>query len=570
MKYRLPRLSAPAAGLVGGALAGAIDTALLLAFPHMRGTWLLPDWTWLTVPWLWLTVGTLVGVVFSPGVLRRLAGVALVLVGPGILLLSRAATPLKTATGMSTKQVLAVCLGVMVVLAIPAFFYRFEKARRLWIWLSASMVSSALVLGSALSIGPADLVARDRTPSSPGGHRNVVLVFLDTVRFDDAMAVMPRLARFRQSALSFDNAWAPAPWTVPSHFAVLTGLDPHRVMPNTGEHTYRGRPTTLAQRFAARGYTTGAVFANPLLSSEGGFARGYEDFVVARGAGVCRSAIGDLLSRLWVNDAPRSPICGWFVASEVTSGATRFIRGAERPYFLTLNYLDGHDPYYVRPECREAGDQPFRRAERERLLASRPNKPGDPEIAARGREQYRKALRCLDRSLGDLLDVLERDPDFATTSVVFVGDHGEHFERSLGGHGNSLYRELIHVPFMARIPNTAPATVDGVIAIADLYPAHVHQLNTPSAPFRLLDSRHRRPAIAQYRNDDFHEGAFSFTGERFHYIRWDTGREALFEAGAEIPLASQPVFVSQARVIVSRAKAAQTAVNEFTALGYLQ
>lgn len=569
---RIPRLSAPAAGLLAGLAVGLIDLFILVAHPRSRNGQGEPDWTWVSVPWVWMTLCCLLGVVLSSRPLRRLASVALVFAGPGVLLLSRAATPLKQSMELSSKQILLAWLMAVLVLAVPALRYRFEDARRPWLWLGASALSLALIVALAASVNPAGGLGRDRTPAAATGSRNVVLVFLDTTRYEDSLRSMPRLARFRSNALSFDNAWAPSPWTIPSHFAVLTGLDPHRVAANPKTHLYRARPTTLAQRFDARGYTTSAVMANALLTRRG-FARGYDEFTVARGASVCRSAIGDLLRRLWIHDGPRSPLCGWFTAPDVTSRALSFIRRAPRPYFLTLNYLDGHDPYYVRPECRQAGFRPLRRAERDAVYSSRPEKPAVPALAARAHAQYREALQCLDRSLGELLDTLERDPDWATTSVVFVADHGEQFgEHGLGSHGNSAYPAVLHVPLFARIAGTAPARVPGAVAIADLYAALVQHADAPASPFRLLDPQRRRPVIANYEmGAPFDEGGFSFTGDRFHYIRWNDGREALFDlrAGA-LPLSSQPAWVNVARDAVSRARAARREANEFDALGYLQ
>jgi hypothetical protein len=571
LTLRFAPLSAPAAGLLLGLVVGLTDLAILLAHPRSRGTLVLPDWTWLSVPWVWMTVCCCIGVALSGRRLHRLSGPALVLAGPGVLLLSRVATPVKDAFALSSRQILLVLGVTMVVLAVPAIRVRLEAPRRLLLWVTGSALSLALVVWTAMSVNPADRFSGERPAAKATGSRNVVLVFLDTARYDDAIGSMPRLARFRSGAVSFDNAWAPAPWTIPSHFAVLTGLDPHRVPVDPETDLYRGSPTMLAQRFDGRGYATAAVFANALLTPDAGFARGYDEYTAVGGAAVCRSAIGDVLRRMWIHDGPRSQVCGWFTAPDVTDRALSFLRRAQRPFFLTLNYLDGHDPYYVRPEC--GPSRPLRRAQRETLHRSRPDAPVSRTLALRAHQQYREALQCLDGSLGKLLDVLENDPDWATTSVIFVSDHGEHFgEHGLGSHGNSLYPAVLHVPLIARIPGVAPGRVTNAVAIADLYAALVANLEDPAAPFRMLDPALRRPVIGSYEmGPPFGEGGFSFTGDRFHYIRWNDGREALFErARGEVPLATQPDWVNVARDAVSRAREARRESNAFDALGYLR
>jgi arylsulfatase A-like enzyme len=106
------------------------------------------------------------------------------------------------------------------------------------------------------------------------------------------------------------------------------------------------------------------------------------------------------------------------------------------PVFLTLNYMDAHDPYYVERSCG-------------------------------GGRGYRAALACLDRSLAPIIDW--RSPRRPTV-VAVVGDHGEQFgEHGLVGHGNSLYTQVLHVPLIVRSSDTTAARVDtGPISIAAL------------------------------------------------------------------------------------------------------
>ena len=54
---------------------------------------------------------------------------------------------------------------------------------------------------------------------------NVVVVSLDTVRAD-AIEVMPVLQALAARGVAFVHALSTAPWTVPSHAALLTGRNP--------------------------------------------------------------------------------------------------------------------------------------------------------------------------------------------------------------------------------------------------------------------------------------------------------------------------------------------------------
>ncbi len=108
---------------------------------------------------------------------------------------------------------------------------------------------------------------------------NIVLVVLDTVR--DDLDHLPAEARPNLQALAaestvFNNAWATAPWTVPSHASMFTG------MLSAGHHCTHQNPhldadkTTLAEILTAKGYATAAFYSNPWLSDRTtGLLRGF-------------------------------------------------------------------------------------------------------------------------------------------------------------------------------------------------------------------------------------------------------------------------------------------------------
>jgi hypothetical protein len=354
-----------------------------------------------------------------------------------------------------------------------------------------------------------------------------------------------RVSRASREARShMTKRGAPSPWTVPSHFAVFTGVDPWHVTVRSGGAAIHGTEADARAAVPRPRLRDAAIIANPTVSRESGFGAGFDEFTASRASGVCRSAIGDLLSRLWLHDLPRSPLCGWLIAPEITDHAVRFIRRTRRPYFLTLNYMDAHDPYYVPVDC---GPHPLRRAEHVAYL------DGDLRLAARAREQYRAAMRCMDRSLGTLFAALERDPDYATTTVIAVGDHGEQFgELGKTRHGNSVYRPVLQVPLIVRIPGQKAARLTSPISITDIHPM-------------LLGLSARRPVVSFYQREN--EGAFSAVVGDHQLIRDRDGHETVFvRNGGE----ADPAAVRAARNAINRELAAQRGTGEFRALGYLQ
>lgn len=106
--------------------------------------------------------------------------------------------------------------------------------------------------------------------------------------------VTPALRALSARGTTFVQAVSPSSWTLPAMAAVFSGLDA------TGNrHAARAEAAALAERFAAAGYETLAVSANPLLTADNGFARGFRNHVAAPAASVAdlRADPGEL--RAW-------------------------------------------------------------------------------------------------------------------------------------------------------------------------------------------------------------------------------------------------------------------------------
>ena len=559
------------AGLLVGLVTGVADAIIVVTAPLWAYIMAQPDapLTWIVVIWTWTTVGCLTGALFQSGRLGRWRAVLLAFTGPGLLLLSRVATVLKESVGLSTLAVLASIAGAACVVAALIALLPLSPSGRPRTWLAASAASLFAVFLCGAHV-PAPIPARADAPRAAApGQRNVVLIFLDTVRGDELPA-MRRVTAFSRKAVAFDNAWAPSPWTVPSHYAVLSGAVPRANVVHLKHHAYTHHAPLLAEQLQRRGYATAGIFANYLLSERGGFSPGFEHFARSRHARVCASGLGNLAFRVWLHDAPRVPWCGIYSASEITARARRFIVRSRRPYFVAVNYLDAHDPYYVEPHCRDVRVRPITRAERLHVIGSTPAAPANAATAARVRAQYRDAVRCLDRAVGELLDEAERDPD---TVIAIVGDHGEQFgEHGLGWHGNSVYRQLLHVPLVLKAPGLAPARVAKVVSIDALH----RTLLTLAEPSRgrgipLLDASPDRAAIAGFA--DHGERAVSVTRGRHHFILWDDGKEALYDYvldPEEIRPLKDETIAAPLRKIAREAAHAHGPAVDFRALGYLR
>lgn len=257
-----------------------------------------------------------------------------------------------------------------------------------------------------------------REPSHPVSYpgASVVLISIDTLRADRlpvygyAEGSTPRLNQLAQSAIVFDDVYSHIPLTLPSHASLLTGLLPfrHGVRDNVG---YSMRPTeaTLATRFKAAGYATGAAVSSFVLRHQTGIAAGFDFFddrIETTGTGEALSE-SQRDGRLTVD-----ALAGWVDGQP-----------AGAPLFVWLHLYEPHAPY-TPPASHHMAD------------------PYDGEIA------------YADELVGRFLDRLNARGVLQKAVVAVVSDHGE----GLGDHGEAehgifLYREALRVPWILRLPD---------------------------------------------------------------------------------------------------------------------
>lgn len=321
-----------------------------------------------------------------------------------------------------------------------------------------------LVVGGLIERQTRELRNAPEISTSPAaGAPNVLLIIWDTVRasslslYGYSRPTTPELERLATTSTTFDWAIASAPWTLPTHCSMFTGLEPKDH--GCGWLVPLGQgPTTLAEVFGRNGYRTGGFVANRFYAThETGLERGfvtYSDFPATLYQVLLSSSFAQLA-------IPRDLITGNSMA-ERTKALRRFrLRGDAKPlidrklavavtdeflewqardsqpFFAFLNYFDAHDPY--EPPA------PWLT----RFSAA-------PDAMAR----YDGGIAYMDDELGRLMRELAGRGLLDNTIVVVTSDHGElHGEHGLFNHGNALYLPLLHVPLVLRYPARVPQGV---------------------------------------------------------------------------------------------------------------
>jgi arylsulfatase len=291
---------------------------------------------------------------------------------------------------------------------------------------------------------------------------NVVLISIDTLRADHVGTygygrdTTPFLDRFADGAVVFERAFTPAPWTLPAHMTMLTGLYPaqHGVV---AEHLGLADETpTLAERLHAVGYQTLALYYPSWISERYGFARGFDVFRAHGSVEEARALVLEELARL----------------------------DPSRPYFLFLHLFDVHDgPLATGTHALYASPPPYEDLFLPGAADKLPKIPPDELWESQGlldaeqREAlvalYDGGIRHVDDNLARLFDALERRGALTDALVIVTSDHGEALAQRgrLAGHGG-LAQEGLHVPLIVRHPagTGAGTRVAAPVHLADLVP----------------------------------------------------------------------------------------------------
>ena len=305
-----------------------------------------------------------------------------------------------------------------------------------------------------------------REPAEEPARPNVLLISLDTVRADHLdiygyeRPTSPNLARFAERATLYERAHTTAPWTLPAHASLFTGLYP----PEHGSEMVRRDPdarplaalalaaelTTLAEVFQAAGYRTGGVAANFLyFAPRYRLDQGFEHSEVLpgkTGASVAPAFLVNERALMWLR-------------SEGTSGSEK------RPFFLFLNYMDAHAPYNTtsRRDFTE-GDVPDFSLEAHRATEALVVGSDDPIPEERIQvviDQYDLGIASADAGVGALLAALEQMGLFDETLIVVTSDHGEFLgEHRLIGHAKDVYEGTMWVPLLIKEPGQRKGRVE--------------------------------------------------------------------------------------------------------------
>ncbi len=332
----------------------------------------------------------------------------------------------------------------------------------------------ALLSVLALSVS----ACKGESSASPSGP-NVLLITVDTLRADAlgiygaGLEASPAIDAFARGATVFERCQATSSWTLSSLASLMTGLPSatHRAY-DMGDRVDTSL-TTLAEELLVAGWDTAAVASHVFLGTDYGLHQGFVHYdddlvhsVAASHAAITSPAVSDKGLRFLEQKAAAAD---------------------GRPWLLWLHYFDPHDSYLA-----HAG------------VSERFGSADDHDL-------YRGEVAFTDQHIGRVFDALDSLGLADDTLVVFTADHGEEFGDHGGSkHGHTLYRELLRVPLILRVPGQSAGSNAELVSLIDLAPT-VRELcglpMSPGAPGRSLapllqgTALDARPVLAELRLD---------------------------------------------------------------------
>jgi len=291
---------------------------------------------------------------------------------------------------------------------------------------------------------------------------SVILIIIDTVRADHLgcygyeRETSPNIDAFSKECVLFRNAISLAPWTTPAIAGMFTGQFPRVLGYDAEAVMVDDKVLCLAEIFRNNDYATAGVISHIFVSADLGFDQGFDSF-----------------------DEENAQGHGHISSPSVTDKGIAFVdANKDRKFFLFLHYFDPHCDYILHEQY------DFFPGYQGDLYSGQPIadlREAARHMTAEDRRYlnalYDSEIRFTDEHIGRLLRHLKDIGIYEDLTIVVTADHGEAFlERGDDwiGHTKNVYQELIHVPFMIRLPGKGDGrSVDETVSLLDFMPTVV-------------------------------------------------------------------------------------------------
>jgi arylsulfatase A-like enzyme len=419
--------------------------------------------------------------------------------------------PLHTQTGETLLATAAFSLTGVLAMVIGLLIAKPFRSRPNFASAINSVLGLAAVAAFVFSGRPSATSFKIHEPAALAdpalpNAKNIIWIVMDTARRDQISIYgglpaqagepirTPNIDEFAKDALLMNRAISAAPWTIPSHASMFTGMFPSKH--GADRNVPGGRFTnplssdnlTIAEILQSYGYDTASMVANVAgLSRDFGFDQGFNYYFDTRPLAF-HLFFGQVLSKLpesfranqlRVNEIP--------ISSEMNGVVYDWLdrRQKDQPFFLFINYMEPHDGVEYIPEpfysmygfSKSEHDKVFEGFDQSKVVHF------EAEVSPAQQEMFVKLLArrlyFLDHHIGKLFSKLKADGLYDDSFIIITSDHGElNGEHNSFGHNTDLYNELIWVPLIVKYPGAERTGVSNrAVQTMDIMPELLQYLN---------------------------------------------------------------------------------------------
>jgi len=300
---------------------------------------------------------------------------------------------------------------------------------------------------------------------------NVLLISIDTLRADHLGCygyekdkdITPNLDALSHESIKFDRTIAQAPSTLPSHASIFTSMIPsHHGAFFTRKAAISSNTPTLTECLKDQGYATVSWNGGGQVAAEYGIAKGFDLYQEKSGANFPEIV---------------TPAIEWLDTHR------------QEPFFMFLHTYQVHHPYTP-----DTGDLAFVEGVYTGSLPSHTSvellkdiNKGRRTITPADQQHiiytYDAEIHAMDRTLGKLIAYLKEHNLYDNTLIVFTADHGEEFNEhgKMGWHSHTLFDELLHVPWMMKLPGKrfGGMVIEEQVRSIDIAPTILDAIDVP-------------------------------------------------------------------------------------------
>ncbi len=298
---------------------------------------------------------------------------------------------------------------------------------------------------------------------------NILWITVDACR-KDMFYDLPFIKELAKKSIVFENAFANAPWTLPSVASMFTGLYPSQHGALNEKTKLKKNVKTIAEILREKGYETIIITQNDgWITPYYGLTRGFKKIY----------DIEKLIEETLKIKLPKSKkkklfvrmLVKYFIGYDVLTVKLlkNIIENTTDPWFVYLHLMDTHMPYEPKtfPLIALVRHLVFYKNWKEKMQMTWIGERGFSNRELKMlKKYYIRAMKDAEKQIKKCIPLLNE----RKTVVVITADHGENLgEHGMIGHQFSFHDALLHVPLVVYAPFIEAKKVDTLFETKDIF-----------------------------------------------------------------------------------------------------